>query len=268
MKIDPEKVAENFLELASEQRIRIIANLLEQNSNLTEMTKKLDATTSEVHRHLNRLLDSGIIVKGLQGSYELSLYGKTLCVQFPSLLFISENRKFFDDHDFGSLDTKFIQRLGALQNGEKIFGFVRVLEKWKEVHNNAEKYIYNILTEIPYSEDIIGVITSKLKKGVPVHSIIYEEAVIPNERKKIFMQKNFQEYINSNLLNRKMKKDISVVTLLNEKEACLIFPKSDGKSDMSEMFYSDDPLFHEWCYDYFKDSWDNSRTFRESKLER
>jgi len=41
MQFDPEKVAENFLELASEQRIRIIANLLEQKSNLTEMTKKI-----------------------------------------------------------------------------------------------------------------------------------------------------------------------------------------------------------------------------------
>ena len=268
MKFDPEKVAENFLELASEQRIRIIENLLEKKYNLTQLTKKLDTTTSEVHRHLNRLLDSGIIVKGLQNNYELSLYGKTLCVQIPSLFFISENKKFFDEHNFGNLDIKFIQRLGALQNGEKISGFVRVLEKWKEVHNNSQEFIYNILTEVPYSEDIIESIASKLKKGVPIHSIIYEKAVIPNERKKIFKQKNFQNYIDDNLLNRRMKKDISVVTLLNEKEACLIFPKSDGKSDMSEMFYSDDPLFHEWCYDYFKDSWDKSRTFRESKLER
>jgi len=268
MTFDPEKVAENFLELASEQRIRIIAHLLEQKSNLTQLTKKLDATTSEVHRHLNRLLDSGIIVKESQGNYELSLYGKTLCVQIPSLFFISENRKFFDDHDFGNLDIKFIQRLGALQNGQKITGFVRVIEKWKEIYDNAEKYIYNILTEVPYSDDIIGVLISKLKKGIPVHSIIYEDAIIPLERKKIFKQKNFQHYVDNNLLNRKMKKDISVVTSLNEKEACLIFPNSNGKSDMGEMFYSDDPLFHEWCYDYFKDSWDKSRTFRESKLEK
>jgi len=267
MTFDPEKVAEIFLELASEQRIRIISHLLEQKSNLTQLTKKLDATTSEVHRHLNRLLESGIIVKESQGSYELSLYGKTLCVQIPSLFFISENKEFFDDHDFGNLDIKFIQRLGALQNGQKIMGFVKVIEKWKEVSDNAEKYIYNILTEVPYSADIIEVIVSTLKKGIPVHSIIYEKAVIPNQRKEIFKQKNFQKYIDDNLLIRKMKKDIPVVTLLNEKEACLIFQKSNGKSDMGEMFYSDDPLFHEWCYDYFKDSWDKSRTFRESKLE-
>jgi len=58
---------------------------------------------------------------------------------------------------------------------------------------------------------------------------------------------------------------ISVVTLLNEKEACVIF-STDGKSDLSEMLYSKDPHFHEWCLDYFNNCWNESNSFKEDKL--
>lgn len=266
-KLNGKKISEDFLELASEQRINIILSLFDESSNLSKMAKKLDATTSEVHRNFNRLLDKGIIIKDSDGNYSLSLYGKTLCHQIPSLLFISENQQFFKDHDLGDLSVKFIQRLGALRDAKQVSGFVKVLEKWKEVHNNANKYLYNILAEVPYSEDIINIIDSKLHNGIAVHSIFSEKAVIPNERKKIFAEKNFQKYVKDSILKRRMRKDVSIVTLLNEKEACLIFPKSNGKSDMSEMFYSSDPLFHEWCYDYFMDCWNNSASFQESKLE-
>ena len=68
------------------------------------------------------------------------------------------------------------------------------------------------------------------------------------------------------LVERKMKKDVSVVVVLNEKEACVIFPTLDGTADMREMFYSNDLLFHEWCLDYFRYCWYGSGVFQEGKL--
>lgn len=267
MKFEPEKIATDFLEIASEQRMKIILILLEQKLNLSQTAKKLDATVSEVHRNFNRLLDSGIVLKDADGNYELSLYGKTLCDQIPSILFVSQNKKFFKEHNFGSLPTKFIQRLGALNDSQHISGFVVILEKWKEIHNNAKKYIYNILVEVPYSKDVTEILSSKLKEGVEIHSIFSEEAIIPHQRSEVFEKENFQKHIKDDILQRKMNKNISIVTALNEKEACVIFPKQDGKSDMSEMFYSSDPLFHEWCVDFFNDSWNKSTSFQESKLK-
>jgi len=32
------------------------------------------------------------------------------------------------------------------------------------------------------------------------------------------------------------------------------------------MFYGDDPIFHEWCLDYFRYCWENSQVFLEKKL--
>lgn len=267
MSINPKKSAEEFLELASEQRLKIIQILVNEKPTLSKIAKKLDATASEVHRNLHRMLEAGLIEKDSSGTFSLSLYGSIVVTQISSLLFISDNKKFFKDHNFGNLQTKFIQRLGALQQRQHITGFVRVLEKWKEIHNKSQKYIYNILTEIPYSGDIIDVVVAKLKNNVDIRSVILEDVIIPDERKKVFEDKKFQNYINNGMLERKMSKDISLITLLNEKEACIIFPKFNGQSDMSEMFYSTDPLFHEWCLDYFNDCWNSSRQFQESKLK-
>ena len=64
-----------------------------------------------------------------------------------------------------------------------------------------------------------------------------------------------------------MKENIQVVVVLNEKEACVMFPRIGGDVDVSEMFYSNSSDFHEWCLDYFKHCWHGSKVFQESKLK-
>jgi len=234
--LDPEKIAESFLELSSEQRLKIIFSLLEKKSNISSMAKELEATSPEVHRNFTRMLKAGIVEKDSDGNFHLSTFGKVVYAQIPSLVFVSENKKYFQSHNFGDIPVKFIHRIGELYERKYIKGFVRVLEKWKEIHDNAEKYIYNTLTEVPYSKDIIDIIESKLNNTVKIHSVFAENAIIPEERKTVFKIKDFSKYIKEDLLQRRMTKNVSVVGLVNEKESYLIFPKMNGEADMSEMF--------------------------------
>ena len=266
MKFSTDKIASEFFEIGSEQRLSIILHLNEKSWSISALAKELGATVTEVHRNFGRLLKTGLILKNAGGTYCLTLYAKTICSQIPSIVFISENKKYFENHNFGELPPKFQHRIGELYEQKHIKGFVRVLEKWKEVHNNATKYIYNILTEVPYSKDIIDIVEEKLNNKIKIHSIFSENAIIPEERKTIFKIKNFNKFIKDDLLVRKMIKQVSVVVLLNEKESCIIFPNLNGEPDMGEMFYSTDPQFHEWCLDYFDHSWKNSTSFQESKL--
>jgi len=267
MNLDPEKISQDFLELSSEQRLKIIFSLLGKKSNLSTMAKELDATSPEVHRNLTRMLKSHIIEKDSDGNFSLSTFGKVVCAQIPSIVFVSENKEFFADHNFGNIPIKFIHRIGELYEKKHIKGFVKVIEKWKQVHENAEKYIYNVLTEVPYSKDIIDVVENKLKNNVKICSIFSQNAIVPEARKIVFKTKNFEKYIKDELLERKMTKNVSIVVLLNEKESCIIFPKLNGEPDMSEMFYSSDSECHEWCLDYFNYCWENSSSFQEDKLQ-
>ncbi len=259
-----ENAANDFLELASEQRLKIIFNLLEKQSKISNMAKELHATVQEVHRNFERLSDAGLIAKDKDGYYDLTTYGKTMCTQVPSLLFLSRNRKYFEIHDFGDIPMKFIQRIGALAGGQQIKGFVKVLEQWKNVYKNADKYIYQLFTEVPL--DLIEPLLGRVKKGIALNYIFSDSVIVPKGRKELLGKLGMKELLEKGLVERKMKEDIKVVVVLNEKEACVLFPTLEGDADMREMFYSKDPLFHEWCLDYFRYCWYNSGPFQESKV--
>lgn len=261
-----EEIAKNLFEIASEQRLEILFRLQEKKSTVSIIAKQLEATVPEVFRNFTRLVKAGLIEKEVDGNYSLTLYGITVLAQIPSLTFISQHKKYFKNHHYGNVPNKFIQRIGDLSSGNNIKGVVKVLEQWNDIHKNAEEYIYNILTEIPYSPDIIEIVASKAKKGVKIRSIFSEQVIVPKARKESFGKLQFQKFIEQGTLERKMQKDVQVVVLLSEKESCIIFPK-DGEADMTEMLYSSESIFHEWCHDYFQHCWLHSGLFQERKLK-
>ncbi len=260
-----ENAANDFLELASEQRLSIIFKLLSKKSKITNMAKEVNATVQEVHRNFERLADAGLIVKDKDGFYDVTTYGKTMCTQVPSLVFLSKNRKYFESHNFGDIPMKFIQRIGALARGQCVKGFVKVLEQWKSIYKNADEYIYEIFTEVPL--DLIEPILTRVKQGIKLNYIFSESTIVPKGRKELLEKLGMKNLIEKGLVERKMKKDAKVVVVLNEKEACVLFPTLDGAVDMREMFYSTEELFHEWCLDYFRYCWYGSGTFQEGKLK-
>jgi predicted transcriptional regulator len=261
-----EKISSELFEVGSEQRLSIILHLNEKRWSISALAKELESTVTEVHRNFGRLQKAGLILKDSEGAFRLTVRGENICSQIPSIAFILENTKYFENHNFGDLPNKFRQRIGDLYEGKHTKGVVRVLEKWKQIHNNANQYIYNVLTEVPYSKEIIDVVEEKLSKKIKIHSVFAENIIIPDERKEIFKIKNFTKFIQEDLLVRKMVNHVSVVVLLNEIESCVIFPNLTGEPDMSEMLYSTDPQFHEWCLDYFEHCWKNASSFQESKL--
>jgi predicted transcriptional regulator len=260
-----EEAANNFLELSSQQRLQIIFRLLERKSKVTTMAKDLDATIQEVHRNFARLEDGGFITKDMDGYYSLTTYGKTICSQIPSIIFLSENRKYFEDHNFGDIPPKFIMRIGQLANSECTKGVTKILEQWKSIYKNANKYIYEILTEVPL--DIIVPKVKRIEKGIKLNYILSESTIVPKGRKQLLQKLNYDKLIEKGLVERKMKKMVQTLIVLNEKEASISFPNIEGEPDITEMFYSTDPMFHEWCLDYFRYCWYESEIFQESKLK-
>jgi predicted transcriptional regulator len=260
-----ERSAKHFLELASPQRLQILFNLLEKKHTISGLAKDLDTTKQEMHRNFTRLESSKLIQKDVDGNYALTTFGKTMCTQVPSLVFLSQNMEYFEDHDFGDIPTKFIMRSGQLASGKHIKGVVKVLEQWKQIYKNANEYIYEALYEVPL--DLIEPLINRVKTGVKFNYIFSSKAVIPKGRKDLLKKLNFQKLIEKGLVERKMNDKVSTVVVLNERESCVLFPTIKGEADMSEMFYGNDSMFHEWCLDYFRYCWYGSDVFHESKLK-
>jgi len=266
MKDDYQSAADDFLELASQQRLSILLKLYDEKCKISNMAKELEATVPEVYRNFERLVKADMIMKDSDGAYTITRYGKILCSQMSSMHFLSKNRKYFKDHDFGNIPKKFLHRIGSLEKGEHIKGFVKVLEKWSEIYKSADEYLCNVLFEVPYTSDIIEILAKKVNNGVTLRSILSQTAIIPKERKQVFEKFGFKKMVDEGKIERKMMKTVQTVVIQSEKEACVMFPTTRGEVDMSQAFWGKDEDFLEWCLDYFDYCWKRADPFVESKL--
>ena len=257
--------ANYVLDLASPQRLHILFKLLSKDSTPTEIAKELESTKQEVHRNFIRLEESGLIEKKNNGKYSTTTFGEAVCTQVPTIVFFSQNRKYFEEHTFADIPYKFKSRCGQLATSQHIKGVSKVLEHWKAIYKNSDEYIYEILSEVPL--DLIEPLVKQIKKGTKFQYIFSESTVVPKGRKALLKKLGFDNLIKKGLVERKMAKNVQTVLVLNEKEACVMFPTNDGESDITEMFYSDDSMFHEWCLDYFRFCWYGSEAFKENKLK-
>jgi len=259
-----ENYAKYFLEVASEQRLKILQLINEKEFRLSELAKKLDATTPEVHRNLERLEKQGFIIKNSNGHFVLTTLGQTILGLIPNIAFIIKNKKYFLKHPIDSLPKKFISRMGELFDCKLLSSYVNVFECWKNIYENSQEYIYNILYEVPYFDEFVTPIQKKLSQGIKVKSIFYDKAMVSDSRSDVL--KKFKKYIDNGDIQRMMTKNLGTAVVLNEKQACLIFPNMDEKLDVSYAFTSEDPLFHQWCFDYFNYSWHVAHPFVEQRL--
>ena len=265
-----ENTEQTFIELASEQRLSILFKLSEQDTKLSKLAKDLNVTMQEIHRNVNRLMDVGLIKKNSDGTFSLTTFGNTIIKQIPAYDFLSRNKEYFSGHFLGEIPMKFIQRIGALDNSEYIHGMVAVMERWKQIYKESSDYIYGMLPQIPL--DLIESVIPKIKEdGIKFNYILPQKAAVPKKRTELLKDAGFYDLLKNEerLVERRMVDKVQVAVVLNEKQSTVMFPASNDKAvaDMNAMFYSkDDPLVHEWCLDYFRYCWYNSKSFDESKL--
>ncbi len=252
--------------MASWQRLEILMYLSKKNSTPSDLAKFLKSTNQEVHRNFERLKKSNFILKNSDGLYQLTTLGQMVLIQTKPLLFISKNSKFFSDHGFENISKPFVQRIGSLESGKYIKGFVKVQEKWLSIYKNSQKFLYAILFDVPYTEEILNTISEKLEKNTKIKSLFSESALIPKQRKSLLKNPKFKAILSNKNFERKMNQNITAVVVLNEKEASVCFPFSSGQVDVSQMFYDNSQEFVKWCLDYFDETWRNSRAFSEAKL--
>ena len=262
---------EIFAELASSQRLSIIFMISCQRLKLSTLAKNLNLTIQEVHRNTNRLLDSGLIEKNSEGVFFLTTFGNAIIRQLSIFDFLSSNKNYFSDHKIGNIPMKFVQRIGALNGGKLISGIVSIIESWKRLYDESSEYIYGILPQIPL--ELIQAVIPKIKnEGVRFNYILPKNAIVPKIRDNIQKSSGYAELLRQGIIERKMVDKIEVAIVLNEKQATVMFPTLKCEVDMNHMFSSNDAksnnegLFHEWCVDFFRHCWYNSRPFDERKL--
>jgi predicted transcriptional regulator len=260
-----EGVGSLFFELAGDLRLSMLTRLSHKSYRLSQLSSELDATMQEAHRNMTRLIDSGLVAKDKEGELVLTAYGRMVVTMIPSYDFLYRNREFFLDHSLGDLPPKFIQRMGALQKCGMVHGVMAILQRWKNLYSESEKYIREIMAQVPL--DLIETVSGRVEHGVKFSYIFASNAVVPKGRTQLLQKVGWRNFISKGLVERRMLPDVRVMTIFNERQGCVLFPNMKGEPDLNVMFYGEDGEFLEWCADLFSYQWEKAGPFDEGKLK-
>ena len=260
-----EGVGTLFFELAGDLRLSMLTKLSQKNYRLSQLSSELEATMQEAHRNMTRLVDSGLVSKDRDGELVLTAYGRTVVAMIPGYEFLYNNRDFFIDHSLGDLPPKFIQRMGAFSRCEMVRGVMAILQRWKNLYSESERYIREIMAQVPL--DLIETVSSRVEGGVKFSYIFASNAVVPKGRIQLLQKVGWRNFISKGLVERRMLPEVKVMTIFNEKQGCVLFPNMKGEPDLNVMYYGEDREFLEWCSDLFDYQWEKAGQFDEAKLK-
>lgn len=259
-----EKVNSLFFELAGDLRYSTLIKLRNRPYRLSQLAEELNATMQETHRNVSRLVSSNLVTKGHEGDLLLTPYGESIVSLIPSYAFMFKNREYFSDHTFGDLPLKFILRIGSLAECEVVNGVMAILQRWKYIFLSSNKYIKEIISEVPV--DLIEILSSRIQSGVKFSYIFPRDPVVPKGRSEILERIGWRSLISKGMVERRMLDSVKLVLIFNERHSCIAFPSLKGRPDLNVVYYSESNEFHEWCEDYFSYQWNRAGDFDENKL--
>ncbi|AFS81063.1 transcriptional regulator protein-like protein [Candidatus Nitrosopumilus koreensis AR1] len=252
-----EIVASQFLELASEQRLKILDNLSSKPYRLSVLAKKMELTPQEIHRNMDRLSKSGFVKKGTDEHFRITSIGRLVLSQMPLVLFISKNQKYFSTHDLDSLPKKFSRRLGVLETCTHVRGVTNVIDTWKKILNNASEFVCDVTSEYPAGLD--DVLVGRVKKGVKYRHIFSSDFEEYSDRDGHLQKIGYYDLIQNGKILRKEVNNTGFILIVSEKEAAIVFPNND-EPDLRHMFYGKSSSFQDWCLDFFEHYWKKAKT--------
>lgn len=241
-------LARFLFELASEDRLGILAAIQETPLRHAQVARRLDMTASEATRHLNRLASAHLVAKNARGEYAPTNLTRVLFAGVPFLRFLDANRDFVLNHDVLVLAPEFVERLGALANGSFTTGAYRVLSFHERSLKAARQRIW-VMSE-QASEHAIPIMREKASKGADVRVIRPRRG---HEDAFPFLAGMARNYP-LRLVSR-----TSVFLAVLDEIAGVCFPTLDGNVDMSTMLVLEDAEGCQWAADLFLHFWDEAQ---------
>lgn len=231
------EVEKLFYELASGSRLGILLELKQKDWKMNDLARKLDLTTTETFRQLQRLTEASLAKKQPEGTYAITEYGQLILEFTVPLGFMLKNKEYFLTHDVRCLPHHLLMRLDALSNATLIEGMVQSTTKISTMIGEAKQFMWGISPE-PLAQTI-----EAINKAVPQKAEYH--ILSPQPYSKL-----------SNIENRTLMKP-PLIMALNETHAAVCFRLVGGKVDYAS-FFGDDPSFHEWAKEVFLYFWNKT----------
>ncbi len=148
---DEEGIEKLFFELASESRLSILREINRQKGKMREIARKLNLSTTDTFRQLQRLNDAMLVQKQNDGNYGITQYGIFVLRSSNNLEFLFKYRPFFSSHDFNRLPSQFLDRIGELSKAEFSSDTMASINVVQRIIREADKYMWTGVAEQPLS---------------------------------------------------------------------------------------------------------------------
>ncbi len=241
-----ERIERLYFELASESRLGILREINLQGGKMREIARKLDLTTTETFRQLQRLNEALLVQKQPDGAYTITEYGRFVLQLSASFEFIYSHRQFFSTHDFRRLPYQFVNRIGELSQAELRTDMMANINEAERITKEADRYMWGGGAEQPLN--IGPILQENIPRGVK-YKFLFRKRFIPTEPAS-------QEIAKA--IEWRSIEDIPVNFVMTEKEAGISFCLTDGRVDYVA-FVGKDPMFLGWVKDLFNYYWDKGK---------
>ena len=238
-----ERIERLYFELASESRLCILQEISKQDGKMREISRKLELTTTETFRQLQRLNDALLVQKKPEGTYTITEYG-LLVLQFSAFFeFIHKRRQYFATHNVRRLPYQFLNRIGELSQADFKTNIMENINAAERVTREAEKYMWGGGAEQPLN--MRAALQEGISKGVK-YRFLFPKRFIPKELTIPGLA--YAAEIRS-------FEDLPFNVVMSEKWAGISFQFADGQVDYVS-FVGKDPLFLNWVKELFLYYWD------------
>jgi predicted transcriptional regulator len=239
--------------LSNESRLLILFKLSQKEEKISNLAKSLDLNIQDTHRNVNRMISSSILKKDSDGFLQLTPLGDILILLFPSFDFVVKNMAYFQDHTFNNLPEKFTQRIGVLNTCNLTIGVVKVLEKWKEMIQQSEKYVKVIASQAPL--EAVEATLQKADQGSKINLILGKNTIFPETYPELLKKYHVSKLELNGFFETKIIEEVDFCMVITDKEASVSLSRSGGDVDIDQTFFGKNESFLEWCNDLFDNIW-------------
>lgn len=235
-----------MFELSHPERLKILNMLKKNPMRLSHISKKLEVTTAEVSRHLERLAKARLIERDSESNYNITPFAHIILSEVSNFDYLTKNIDFFLTHMLSSI-PEHLQWFNSMAKGGFSEGTLEISSMIKETSVNAKKFISVISDEI--MRGLVDLDCKKNDEGVVFKKIYPKDAQIPPEYEKR-MGESFEI---------RTLKEIPLSLKMNEKIAGVALRDLHGKVDLSLGIVGEDESFKEWVGAIFDYYWDKAK---------
>lgn len=243
-----------LFEMSNENRFEILLTIQRQARRITDITREMGLTTTEVRRHVARLVEVGVIRRDLEGYYHISPFGELILKQLDEIEFSSQHVDYFNDHTTQSIPDDFTKKISSLKNSVRTDNVLEFLLFSENIISDSEQRVLMLLDEFPVN--FLSTIKDSIERGVffriiePIDRVIETDPDLFSSDEILALQRTRQ----TPQLERRMAKTPGLYLVLSEKGCAISFPTVGGKFDYTG-FTSSDEATLKWCHDLFERIW-------------